>query len=624
MSDKHLPGLALLELLRPPPGWRVDRALLSSYSAEPAAVAAALLALAGRDDEAGSASKPALARALLELRGRVTIVLQRGRFAASQRGGIILKILDRYVREVAWNEGRDDESEGRSWHPKCAIVRLVSETEEDAMWRFHLGSRNLTRDLSWDMGLRLDGSVNESVGQKVSGIARVAARLATVASEPDAWAPLVVELRRVRWNVPRGLVIRRIDLLLPGDGGRGLPKEPGEVSEIVAVSPFLDGGAVSQISKWGTDKTQRTLLSTRPALAQLARQVEEPLAPFNHLLALPEISESQETKDQQEQTSTEAEVEEQGLHAKFLWAEHGAGTTLWLGSANLTKRGWKRNGELVAEVEVERRGNALAARELREGIRAFVDRAESVRIEELGGDECEPSDLDRLEEARRQVAARLDARQVKAPDDRTWVECASPPHPDNTTIELSIGPVGGAMTEWPRGEGRITLIGASTETPTELLTITLSLNDEEVSWTQRAPFDPLLDSARLDQRDAAALSAWLGARGMLSAVRDLLDGTPEGEVSDSEKWNAPDADGKDKNTGIRGGLYPEVPTLEQALKAWIREPRRLALVEQLLTAEIQPLANADDDGSQAQLDAFRRMWATLRASLTEQPLAPLA
>ena len=38
----HLATQPLLELLRPQPGWRTDRAILSAYSAEPAVLVAIL------------------------------------------------------------------------------------------------------------------------------------------------------------------------------------------------------------------------------------------------------------------------------------------------------------------------------------------------------------------------------------------------------------------------------------------------------------------------------------------------------------------------------------------------------------------------------------------------------
>ena len=97
----HLPTLPLLEALRPPPGLRTDRAILSAYSAEPRVLVSLLFALAGRDDDSGSGSRVALARTLDELRGRVAFVLQRGRIAAPNAAPRVLALLDRFVRESA-------------------------------------------------------------------------------------------------------------------------------------------------------------------------------------------------------------------------------------------------------------------------------------------------------------------------------------------------------------------------------------------------------------------------------------------------------------------------------------------------------------------------------------------
>jgi hypothetical protein len=55
--SKHWSGLPYLDTLRPELGWIVDRAILATYSADLVAVVAALLALAGLDDDRGSGSK---------------------------------------------------------------------------------------------------------------------------------------------------------------------------------------------------------------------------------------------------------------------------------------------------------------------------------------------------------------------------------------------------------------------------------------------------------------------------------------------------------------------------------------------------------------------------------------
>lgn len=423
----------------------------------------------------------------------------------------------------------------------------------------------------------------------------------------------------MRWDVPRGLTIRGLDLMLPDDKGRAFPTAPEGIRRLIAVSPFLDGGAVAAIGRWGDSGTNRSLLSTRPALAPLARQAGQPLKSFTSLLVLPATPESQETLEGLQEESTDVALEARGLHAKLLWAEHSGGATLWLGSANLTQRGWMRNAELVAEVEVERRGKATAAVELEEGISAFQDCGEEVKEKDLLLDAPDTAtDLDRLEEARRTVAARLEARQILGGDQTVKVYCSAAPHPEDLDIKLSVGPVASALTEWPRGEAEIVLAGASGEAPTELLAVQLELNDETLSWTQRIAFDPPLSAARLDQRDASVLADWLGAAGMLAAIRGLLDGTSDGDGDGGRRWDDLDEPGG-RGPGSRGPApVTDAPTLEQALKAWMRDPRRLALVDQLLA--MWPRAGTDrhEQVARARLDAFRRTWTTLRASLREE------
>ncbi|WP_198370417.1 hypothetical protein [Roseomonas rosulenta] len=445
VTKAHLPGQSILDVLRPPVGWKTDRALLSSYSADPAVIAAALLALAARDDDGGSGTRAGLARALLELRGRVAFILQRGRIAAPRRGGLVLGMLDRFVREVPWNEGREDDEQGRSWHPKLAMLRYVPETGGNARWRLWLGSRNLTRDTSWDVGLTVEGQA-EGAGQLLPGFPELVERLASAAGESQEWARHLPEAAALRWEVPRGLRLERVALHLPGDEGRSYPQEPAGLSELFAVSPFLDGTTVNHFGGWGDGRSRKILLSTHDEFARLAGQQAQPLARFADLLALPAATFEPEQSNAEE--TVEENMEGRGLHAKFVWAEHAVGATLWLGSANLTRRGWTRNAEVVAEVAVERRGSARAAVSLIEGIRAFRDQCVTIRLADLPA-AAEPDEvMERLEAARRTIAAHLDARQHVQADGGTLVVSPRPPHPGDSDIRLSVARLTGAAVTW--------------------------------------------------------------------------------------------------------------------------------------------------------------------------------
>lgn len=604
----HLPTLPLLEALRPPPGWQTDRAILSAYSAEPAVLVSLLFALAGRDDDSGGGSRVALARTLDELRGRVAFVLQRGRIAAPNAAPRVLALLDRFVREAPWDEGG---ASGRSWHAKLALVRLVASDDRTAppQWRLWLGSRNFTRDTSWDIALSLETvAPGSSGGQTLDGIEQVATRLAEHADETAHWQPLISELAQIRWNVPRGLTLRRIALMLPDDTDRGFPPSPPKVRRLLAVAPFLDCETVRRLRSW-TNQT-RTLLSTVPELGRLINQQAGPLKGFE-LLTLPGTPEENEAPPDEDSAPLDALLDTRGLHAKLLWAEHAGGATLWLGSPNLTQRAWTRNAEAFAEVGVRLRGGAQAARALYEGLGTFRNMARPVDPEDLEDETPEDADREALETARRQVAARLCARQRHDPKGATIIEALErPPHPENPRISLIVGQLGGNMVRWARDAIAVALPKTDASADANLISLRVTLNDQSLSWTQLVPFDPPLPYTR----DSAILRDYVGARGVLSWIRDVLDDTIDSDGGGPWDRNPPR---RPRNRRPRASTATDVPTVEQVLRAWMRDPARLDSVDQILCTVATTRRDTEEDDAEARrhLEAFSRSWNTLRAGL---------
>ena len=298
-----------------------------------------------------------------------------------------------------------------------------------------------------------------------------------------------------------------------------MPPVPRGLSRLFAASPFLDGGSAGRLGAWGDVVTKRSLLSTRQALASIAGQKGRPISGFEELLVLPAPPSHEHPAT--ESDSVEADAEGRGLHAKFIWAEHARGATLWLGSPNLSRRGWTRNAEVVAEVAADLRTDA--AKGLRDGVEAFRNRAELVAETDLAAPVAEDAVTERLDRARNEVAARFEARQRLQPDRSVRVECAAPPHPDDPEVSLILRRLGGQAIPWPRGQEWVALPTTEEGAYSELLVLTVALPGREQSWTQAAPFDPPLGTRR-DARDAAALASWLGARGVLAAVSELLSG----------------------------------------------------------------------------------------------------
>ena len=599
----HLATQSFLELLRPPPGRRTDRAILGAYSAEPAVLIAILLALAGRDNDKGSGTKFALARAMTELGGRVHFVLQRGRLAAPRKATGVLALLDRFVREVPWNDVADG-GMACSWHAKLALVRTVpyDDPQGSAHWRFWLGSRNFTQDTSWDIAMSLGTAEAHGAGQRLPGVDRLATHLAAKADETPAWGPLAAELAETRWDLPKGLTAHRVDLMLPGDAERGMPEPPPQTERLIAMAPFLDGQTVCQLGTWA-DK--RELLSSVPELAKLNAQASAPLDGFE-LLALPGTPEDGLAAPEDGDATSETAIEARGLHAKVLWAEHGGRATLWLGSPNLTKRAWRRNAEAYAEIGVDLRGDWPAAAALRDGIEAFRELARPVLPEELGRAVEEDPVEEALEKARGQVVARLLGEQRRGTDSTIVETPGGPPHPDDPLIGLEVARIGEALRPWPAGLSSIEL-PLQDKAETELLSLRVSLDGRRISWTQLVPFDPPLSV----DRDTVVLGDYLGVRGILDWISDELDDTAGSD--DGDAWDAEPKPRADSGSGATG--QRDLPSVEKVLRAWTRDPSRLDAVDRILRGTHPTGHSKGETVDRRHLAAFARSWKVLRAGL---------
>ncbi|WP_082562732.1 MULTISPECIES: OsmC family protein [unclassified Rhizobium] len=89
------PALSFLEGLRPGPEETVELAFLAAYSADLGSIGAALLALAGKDNDAGRGSPSDFADAVEKLRGKARIVIQRRRLAKMRRTPKVAAVLAR-------------------------------------------------------------------------------------------------------------------------------------------------------------------------------------------------------------------------------------------------------------------------------------------------------------------------------------------------------------------------------------------------------------------------------------------------------------------------------------------------------------------------------------------------
>ena len=594
MTTKRWVGVPYLDALRPGYGWEVEFALISTYSLDMRALVAAMLALGAVDDDRGSGTKVDFANAIEALNNKFRVVCQKGRIIAPRKPQKILALMDQFVREAGFDESK------RSWHPKVALVKTVSKDDASVQWRLWIGSRNLTCDTSWDVGLILVGLAGE--GETIPGIVNLGFELARRAELKGVESEDVrTELEKVGWIVPEGCSVE--DLQFYADPShRSLPNEPEDLTRLLVISPFVDGGILKKLGSWGTARTHRTLLTTQIEICKLAHQTGKPLDQFDDLLVLesPELGDEEDTNP-----SEDEEPEARGLHAKIILAEQSNGYSMWVGSANATSRGWNGpNAEVIAKIIPSK---ALAA-----GLIEFTrETAATVQVTDIP----EPTEEDRneelLEKARKLISLNWNPRLEKQRSGEWAVVAEQLPFEDLTGIQFSVRPLNGDWVNWVSGVDSVALGMIKDGDESELIFCRVAINGQSISWLQRAPMTPPPNK----QRDHSALSRYLDSRTFLQWIRSLLHGTTGGDGGG--EWDQPEPNRSQVSNSNRPEWW--CPTLEEVLKAWSKNPASIVEVDRKIgfyfdMLKKQPSTVATDEDRQI-LEAFMTTWQVVKQSL---------
>jgi len=184
----------LRDVLRPPAGFTLDRALLTTFSLDLTAlltVPVAFTVFQLQDERRNLAADPlALLESLRRFARKMTVFCQGGQIYIPKQGQLLLSYLETSVIEVT-------SPAGGVFHPKLAVLRYVDETSltpHDSPSHRPLSvlcsSRNLTFDRSWDtmLGNRraTRGSTQERIFAKIILWRDSSERLPDMAMHPPA------------------------------------------------------------------------------------------------------------------------------------------------------------------------------------------------------------------------------------------------------------------------------------------------------------------------------------------------------------------------------------------------------------------------------------------------------
>jgi hypothetical protein len=594
----------LLELLRPPDGHELDRAVGTTFSLNLDAllIAPAAFALfeATGDEQPNDDLEPlALLDSLRRHADRITIFCQAGQIAPPPSHRRLLAYLEPAVIPVT-------APRGGVFHPKVWLLRYRTADGQGLTHRLVVLSRNLTYDRSWDTALRLD-SADDDTGTPLptlSDFLTALPGLATGDVDPvrrDDVDQLANEVRTTRWQLPDGFDDARF---LPlGLGGRpSAPPLPAALDRLLVVSPFVGGGFLRSLP--GID---RTLVSLPTWLEKAGADALQGYGTYVMDDTVEIASVDGSPTDQRE---ADPRTQLIGLHAKLYVAETEGRTTVVTGSANATGAAWDRNVEVVVRLEGDTsKLGAIAA--------MLDDRAEPTtfgrlllpyRVTDAVGDTLDdPMAGEELDVLRRDLAAADWVADVSPGEDRLHVDlrAAAPPRiPDD--VAVSVWPVSVPVAERELDPGDSSL-SASFDTSLEGLTAFFALRLRRDDLETQGVLKARLVGAPAD-REQRLLALLIGdaerfLRYLLLLLADASDQVDIGRLAEAfaGEWDSQ-----------RRITATDLPLLEAMLAAVTRHPRKLEHIARLL----------DDLRTQAGHEivpaSFDELWAAVWAAVEEQ------
>jgi len=343
----------LLENLRPPAGYRLLRAVGTSFTLDLMALLTAPLAFtffdAHDEDGAPLADPVALLEALRRHAENVTLFCQAGAIGVPRPDQTLLAYLENSVIEVK------PEGEGGIFHPKVWVLNFESDEAPD-VYRVLCLSRNLTFARSWDTCLRLEGELKEEGdyprNEPFADFLLQLPGLAIRETRPELREDLkrmADEIGRVDFRTPRPFADFKVHSFGLKES-HGWPFRKGGRS--LVISPFLAGSTVRGLVR---EHGLEVLISRPEAFADVVRRVGRDALPRTCYVLSPGAGlDARDAEEGEEQPDgpppVEDAIELAGLHAKLFLFENGREARLFTGSANATGAAFHGNVEVLVEL----------------------------------------------------------------------------------------------------------------------------------------------------------------------------------------------------------------------------------------------------------------------------------
>lgn len=335
----------LMELLRPPPGCRFDRAIGTTYSLDLMSALVLPLSFVFFDWESEN-EEPFDPLALLEalrLNGdKFSIFCQAGNIRLPDKYSPLVTFLEPCIHEVVAPSAHG------VFHPKVWVVRYLAD-DGGVHYRVLCLSRNLTFDRSWDTVVALDGVLtnrtrsfknNRPLADLVEALPKLCLHPMSPARRKDV-RMMAGELPLVQFTWPEGFDPAQCRFWLGGLDGKRLAPFGDRRGKSLIVSPFVSDAVIRDYLDTGNE----THLVSRPESFQdLSADTLKACTSLSFLH--PQLTEE---NAEDRQTHVADEVLD-GLHAKLFVIDRGREASVFSGSFNATNHALGHNVEFMVEM----------------------------------------------------------------------------------------------------------------------------------------------------------------------------------------------------------------------------------------------------------------------------------
>lgn len=348
-------------ILIPPDGYKLDKAIGTTYSLDLEALTAVAICL-GLSEETDSKlmqNPISMLNALQKVSDKIILFCEVGQIKAPLKPTALSILLEKMVVEVALPK---DRQLGRypAFHPKTWVLSYVNK-DGDKKYRFVVMSRNLTFDRNWDVSFSMDssrmvrqkkktkpiinfldflsGSVSNNVkdaGKKRTLIRNMQAELEDVSFSLDS-KEFGENFEILPLGIGKNAYQMSEDVLFSTDRNSA----DSTFHELVVMSPFLSESVIADfnIAERGLSDSKRTLITRRSELSKLKEMDTDN---FTIYVLKDEIVDGEDAISDEM-----TDKMKQDIHAKIYIRRKYADVDLYLGSMNASYSAINKNVEMM-------------------------------------------------------------------------------------------------------------------------------------------------------------------------------------------------------------------------------------------------------------------------------------